>query len=91
MLAIKVAVPGGRLHFGLSVDKWYGPVLPNPFGCCEISRECCKLLDKVLHGVEGEFPKKDVKRDSFRPSSHHLGDGSHSCCDRCHGCAVSTL
>ena len=91
MLSVQVVVPGGRSHLGLAKDKQEEPVIPTPLGCHEMSCNCCKLLDEVLHGVEGGFPKNGVNRDSSHPSSHHLGDGGHICRDFCNGCAVRSL
>ena len=39
-LAVQVAVPGGRYHFGLAEDNWEEPMLPTPFGCRKMAREC---------------------------------------------------
>ena len=36
-LAVKVAVPGGRSHFGLAEDKREEPMLPTPFGYREMA------------------------------------------------------
>ena len=46
-LSVKVAVPGGRSHFGLAEDELEEPVLPTPFGCLEMAHECCELLNEV--------------------------------------------
>ena len=90
-LAVQVAFPGGRSHFGLAEDKREEPVLPTPFGCREMARKCCELLDKVFHGVEGGFLDNGVKGDGFHLSSHHFSYDGHICCDRRHGCAVHAL
>ena len=90
-LAVKVSVPGGRSHLGLAEDEREKPVLTTPFGCREMARKCCKLLNEVSHRVEGGWPENGVKRDVFHPYSHHLSDGGHSCRDCRHGCAVRAL
>ena len=66
-------------------------MLPTPFGCREMARKCCELLDEVLHGVEGGLPDNGVKQDGFHPSYHHLDDGGHSCSGRSHDCDVRAL
>ena len=87
-IIVQVVVPSSWSHLGLAEDKLEEPVFPTPLGCREMACKRYKLLDKLLHGVESGFPDNGVKRDSLHPSSHHLGDGGHSCCDRRHGCSV---
>ena len=83
--------PVVKSHFFLSEENQEEPVLSTPFGCREMAREFCELLDKASHGVEGGLPENGVERDGFHPFYHHLGDGGHSCRDLRHGCAVRAL
>ena len=44
-------------HLGIAEDDTKEPVLPTQLGCCEMACKCSELIDEVLHGVEGGFPK----------------------------------
>ena len=59
-LAAKVVVPSGKLHFFLAKDEREELVLPTPFGCREMERDFCELLNEVSHRVEGGFPDNIV-------------------------------
>ena len=59
-LAVEVVVPGGKSHFFLAKDEREELLLPTPFGCREMERDFCELLNKVSHRVEGGFPDNIV-------------------------------